>query len=1289
MRIYPHIKKFLFVVAIVCVIPLTTDANDLNIITELQQTYTQDTRLDISGSPYIARDDVTVNQGVTLTVDPGVVIWFESGTGLYVMGGLQINGTPSNRITIEAAPGNNNWDVISIIEASESCSFSYLNITGATHGKNSDRDRSAISARNSPGISLDHVSISNVATCIYFIGMTGECTFTDCYFQSYERGSTFNLVRTQTVIENCDFVGNNARRSDAIDFDKVTGTLSNNKVHDMTGEDSDGIDAGSQSEITIINNLIYNCSDSGIEAEEDSEITMKNNVVLNCRVGVTIKELATGYIENNTFYNNDVGFEAYSENHVWNNGGNVYVKNSIISGSSNVYSSADNSHYTFSYNLCDTRSLPGTGNIFANPMFENVNNLDFHLNANSPAIDAGDPASDLDPDNTRADIGAFPYNQVFMNDLIFTELYYYPVINGYENRNYEFIELYNNGSLEIHLGEYSFTSGMFYTFRDGVYISPGEYIIITKSIDYYEDLDIQVFEWLSGSLSNTGELIRLENPDGKVVTEIDYLAESPWPRIGSANNYSIELNDYESDYKNPESWRLSYNVGGTPGKLNQRELITNLYINEFVAGYGDNYPDENGNYSDWIELYNANDEPVNIGGLFMTDNLSTPSLYEITSSYPNRTTIPAGGYIVLRADEDPEQGALHLDFMLNSGGEDIGISQYYNNKLVFIDSVKFPAQSTDVSMARYPDGSNNFEYFDAPTPGSSNLTREELEISGLYINEIVSNYGESYPDEHGLYSDWIEIFNSNSTAVDIGGLYLTDDLDNLTKHQIPMGYPDSTTIGPGDYIVLRADGNPNLGLLHTGFMFMSSGEEIGLVQKIWNDIEILDSFTFGPLEQDMSYGRYPDGSDFLKSFEVPTPGAGNQATEQTVISGLYINEIVSRYGTLYPDKHGFYSDWIEIYNGSNNPIDIGGLYFSDNEEQPLMHKIPQTDSDSTTIQPGQFLVLRADAKPELGLWHLDFELLSSGEDVIITQKIWSALHTIDKVTFNGLETDVSYGRYPDGYDNFIEFNAPTPGNKNLSAPQQEITNLFINEFMAKYDNSYPDEHGLYSDWIEIYNANSEPVDLGGLYLSDNKTIPTKYQIPLGKSDSTTISARGFYVFRADALPRLGVNHLGFDLMSSGEDLLITQILGSNTLIIDSLSYDVQSEGISYGRVNNGVNSWMEYPSPTPGWSNTGASDINNITSEEMGINIFPNPFNDILKIEFKINKGSNIKALVTDLNGRLVKDLTNGEKYYIPGTHIIKCDAKGNYGSKMTNGIYLVHLIGDDFKIIKKALLIN
>ena len=106
--------------------------------------------------------------------------------------------------------------------------------------------------------------------------------------------------------------------------------------------------------------------------------------------------------------------------------------------------------------------------------------------------------------------------------------------------------------------------------------------------------------------------------------------------------------------------------------------------------------------------------------------------------------------------------------------------------------------------------------------------------------------------------------------------------------------------------------------------------------------------------------------------------------------------------------------------------------------------------------------------------------------------------------------------------------------------------------MAKYDNSYPDEHGLFSDWIEIYNANSEPVDLGGLYLSDNKTIPTKYQIPLGKSDSTTISARGFYVFRADALPRLGVNHLGFDLMSSGEDLLITQILGSNTLIIESL-----------------------------------------------------------------------------------------------------------------------------------------
>ena len=56
-------------------------------------------------------------------------------------------------------------------------------------------------------------------------------------------------------------------------------------------------------------------------------------------------------------------------------------------------------------------SWSGTGNINSSPLFANPANNDFHLTATSPCIDSGNPASPLDPDGTRCDMGAFYYNQ--------------------------------------------------------------------------------------------------------------------------------------------------------------------------------------------------------------------------------------------------------------------------------------------------------------------------------------------------------------------------------------------------------------------------------------------------------------------------------------------------------------------------------------------------------------------------------------------------------------------------------------------------------------------------------------------------------------------------------------------------------------------------------------------------------------------------------------------------------------------------------------------------------------
>ena len=89
--------------------------------------------------------------------------------------------------------------------------------------------------------------------------------------------------------------------------------------------------------------------------------------------------------------------------------------------------------------------------------------------------------------------------------------------------------------------------------------------------------------------------------------------------------------------------------------------------------------------------------------------------------------------------------------------------------------------------------------------------------------------------------------------------------------------------------------------------------------------------------------------------------------------------------------------------------------------------------------------------------------------------------------------------------------------------------LAINEFMASNGNTIADERGKFSDWIEIANTGSSPVNTGGLYISDEPEEPLKWQIPEGFPSITTIPPGGFLVLWADKEPNLGPLHLGFKL----------------------------------------------------------------------------------------------------------------------------------------------------------------
>jgi len=143
----------------------------------------------------------------------------------------------------------------------------------------------------------------------------------------------------------------------------------------------------------------------------------------------------------------------------------------------------------------------------------------------------------------------------------------------------------------------------------------------------------------------------------------------------------------------------------------------------------------------------------------------------------------------------------------------------------------------------------------------------------VVLNEFLASNGTVLADEEGQYDDWIELHNAGSSPIDIGGMYLTDDLDRPTRWQVPTDRPDLTVVPPGGYVLIWADGDTDDAGLHAGFKLSSGGEEIALFDT--DGAGLLDYVTFGEQRGNVSFGRTPDGGPDWAFMTSPTPGAAN------------------------------------------------------------------------------------------------------------------------------------------------------------------------------------------------------------------------------------------------------------------------------------------------------------------------------------------------------------------------------------------------------------------------------
>ena len=530
-------------------------------------------------------------------------------------------------------------------------------------------------------------------------------------------------------------------------------------------------------------------------------------------------------------------------------------------------------------------------------------------------------------------------------------------------------------------------------------------------------------------------------------------------------------------------------------------------LSEIMISNKGSVPDNLGGYPDYIELHNGSTEKADISGYGLSDSLLEGAKYV----FPAGTVLEPDAYVVVWCGGEAEDG-MHAPFKLSAGEE-----------AVLFDASGRPLDtavlnSVDSGMVLRREGEVWTQA--KPCPGYPKTEEgmaeyekslKETEDIGLYINEFMASNATTLCDSFGSYSDWIELYNSTDTDMDISGFGISDNLSQPMKYR----FPDGTTIAAKGYLVVFCSGNEGMqnGELHAPFGLRSYGEDVVIANRAGR---IIDSYSFKNQETDVSMARIPDGAGEFQSNSQPSPGYPNtgagysafDAANRLPLGGVYISEFGGSTGSVA-------SDWVEIYNSTGSAVSLGGYGLSNNPKNPAKWVFPDI-----SIEPGEYLLLYATGsadKAQKKNLKLNFCISSTGEALFFFDPNGKL---IDKLSAGRMRSGQSYGR--DGSDNRFYYAEPTPGAQNGKG-YEGITQLpAFSVTPGIYDNAVTvaitageGETIRYTTDCTTPNASSE-VYSGELSISKNSVIrAAAFRDGYLSGDVATAT----YLFRSD-----GVNH---------------------------------------------------------------------------------------------------------------------------------------------------------------------
>ena len=474
------------------------------------------------------------------------------------------------------------------------------------------------------------------------------------------------------------------------------------------------------------------------------------------------------------------------------------------------------------------------------------------------------------------------------------------------------------------------------------------------------------------------------------------------------------------------------------------QLTTDIVISEIMASNTGIVSDGAGNHPDYVEIHNTSAHEQDISGWGLSDREDRLWVF------PDRTVLPPDGYILVWCTGEEVENALIADFKLsagdvirltNAGGEPLftmEIPSIYTGYTLSWDDVGkqytqmlpsplFP--NTPAGIAAYEESRKLGE---SNTPLSVGTTAQH---NGVYISELMARNGTTTAGPNGLYPDWIELFNTTNGPVDLSGCGLSDDIRKPYTYTFPAG----TTIGAGEYLLLWCMPEAVEGYISLPFNLSGSkGDSLILVDQNGG---ILDMCEFGAQEKDYSLirgytatGELDTAAGFVSS-DKPTPGYPNttagynafdkQRNPDVGVHDITFSEVLSDGYRYKLDSKGVPDDddqgkWVELYNRSDQSVDLSGYSLSDNEKKPTKWVFPE----GTSIAGKGYLILYMSGSlplegqkdstvtAEMKARTLNFSVSAQGETLYLYDNN-STL--IDRVSVPACTACVSYAKVGDSW----------------------------------------------------------------------------------------------------------------------------------------------------------------------------------------------------------------------------------------------------------------------------------